>query len=119
MGRTMTTRFDVAEHLRTPEDMAAYLEVCLEEAQGDATFIAKALGDIARAKGMAQVAREAGLSRESLYKALSGERSPGFDTILRVVGALGMTLHAKVPQKPGSRRSITRTRARAPKRRAA
>lgn len=119
MGRTMTTRFDVAEHLRTPEEMAAYLEACFEEAQGDATFIAKALGDIARAKGMAQVAREAGLSRESLYKALSGERSPGFDTILRVVGALGLTLHAQVPQKPGSRRSITRTRARAPKRRAA
>lgn len=119
MGRTMTTRFDVAEHLRTPEDMAAYLEACLEEAQGDATFIAKALGDIARAKGMAQVARDAGLSRESLYKALSGERSPGFDTILRVVGALGLKLHAQVPQKRGSRRSAARSRIRAPKRRAA
>jgi probable addiction module antidote protein len=56
---------------------------------------AKALGDIARAKGMAQVARAAGLSRESLYKALSGERSPGFDTILKVVKALGLTLHAE------------------------
>ncbi|MBX3327713.1 MAG: putative addiction module antidote protein [Nitrospira sp.] len=119
MGRTMTTRFDVAEHLRTPEEMAAYLEACFEETQGDATFIAKALGDIARAKGMAQVAREAGLSRESLYKALSGERSPGFDTILRVVGALGLRLHAKVPQQQGSRRSAARSRARAPKRRAA
>jgi probable addiction module antidote protein len=75
--------------------MAAYLEACLEEANGDATFIAKALGDIARAKGMAKVARDAGLSRESLYKALSGERSPGFDTILKVVGALGLSLHAK------------------------
>jgi probable addiction module antidote protein len=94
MKKTMTTRYDVAEHLRTPEEMAAYLEACLEEAKGDAAFIAKALGDIARAKGMAQVAREAGLSRESLYKALSGERSPGFDTILRVIGALGLTLHA-------------------------
>ncbi len=119
MGRTTTTRFDIAEHLRTPEEMAAYLEACFEEAQGDATFITKALGDIARAKGMAQVARDAGLSRESLYKALSGERSPGFDTILRVVGALGLKLHAQAPQKPGLRRSITRTRARAPKPRAA
>jgi probable addiction module antidote protein len=74
--------------------MAAYLEAAIAEAQGDAAFIAKALGDIARAKGMAQVARDAGLSRESLYKALSGERSPGFDTILKVVEALGLELHA-------------------------
>ncbi len=95
MTKTRTTRYDVAEHLRTPEEMAAYLEACLEEANGDATFIAKALGDIARAKGMSQVARDAGLSRESLYKALSGERSPGFDTILKVIGALGLKLHAQ------------------------
>jgi len=72
--------------------MAAYLEACLEEADGDAAFIAKALGDIARAKGMAQVARAAGLSRESLYKALSGERSPGFGTILKVIDAVGIRL---------------------------
>lgn len=90
----MTTRYDVAEHLRTQEEMAAYLEAYLEEANGDAALIAKALGDIARAKGMSQVARDAGLSRESLYKALSGERSPGFDTILKVVKALGLKLHA-------------------------
>ena len=93
MSRTVTTRYDVADHLRTPEEMAAYLEACLEEAQGDAAFVAKALGDIARAKGMSQVARDAGLSRESLYKALSGTRSPDFDTILRVVDALGLQLH--------------------------
>ena len=95
MTKTITTRYDVAEHLRTPKEMAAYLEACLEEAGGDAAFIAKALGDIARAKGMTQVARDAGLSRESLYKALSGERSPDFDTILKVVGALGLKLHAE------------------------
>ena len=95
MAKTITTRYDVAEHLRTPEDMAAYLEACLEEANGDAAFIARALGDIARAKGMSQVARDAGLSRESLYKALSGERTPGFDTILKVIGALGLKLHAE------------------------
>ena len=95
MTKTVTTRYDVAEHIRTPEEMAAYLEACLEEAGGDAGFIAKALGDIARAKGMSQVARDAGLSRESLYKALSGDRSPGFDTILKVIGALGLKLHAE------------------------
>ena len=94
MGKTKTTKYDVAEHLRTPEEMAAYLEACFEESDGDASFIAKALGDIARAKGMTQVARDAGLSRESLYKALSGERTPSFDTILKVIKALGIELHA-------------------------
>lgn len=95
MAKIKTTKYDVSEHLRTPEEMAAYLEACIEEANGDAAFIAKALGDIARAKGMSQVARDAGLSRESLYKALSGERSPGFDTVLKVIGALGIGLHAE------------------------
>src|SRR5271169_896833 len=95
MKKTKTSRYDVAEHLRTSEEMAAYLEACFEEANGDAAFIAKALGDIARAKGMAQVARDSGLSRESLYKALSGERSPSFDTILKVMDALGLKLHAE------------------------
>ena len=64
--KATTTLYDVAEHLRTPEEMAAYLEACIEEADGDAAFIAKALGDIARAQGMTQVARDSGLSRESL-----------------------------------------------------
>ena len=73
--------------------MAACPEACLEEAHGDPAFIGKALGDIARAKAMTRVARDAGLSRESLYKALSGARSPDFDTILRVVDALGLQLH--------------------------
>jgi probable addiction module antidote protein len=96
MGRIATKPYDVAEHLRTPEEMAAYLEACLEEAGDDAAFIAKALGDIARAKGMTEVARDAGLSRESLYKALSGERTPGLDTVLKVIKALGLELHAGV-----------------------
>lgn len=95
MTKTVTTRYDVAEHLRTPDEMAAYLEACIEEADGDAAFIAKAIGDIARARGMSQVAQDAGLSRESLYKALSGERSPNFDTILKVLSALGLKLHAE------------------------
>jgi probable addiction module antidote protein len=94
MRKTITKRYDVAEHLRTPAEMAAYLEACLEEADGDAAFIAKALGDLARAQGMTQVARDAGVSRESLYKALSGDRSPDFNTILKVVNALGIKLHA-------------------------
>jgi probable addiction module antidote protein len=104
--------------LRTPEDIAAYLEACFEEANGDAAFIAKALGDIARVKGMAQVARDAGLSRESLYKALSGDRSPGFDTILKVIAALGLEL--SVQASPSRRRrSHARSAEGAKKRRAA
>ena len=103
----MTSRYDVAEHLRTPEEMAAYFEACFEEAEGDAAFIAKALGDIARAKGMAQVARDAGLSRESLYKALSGERSPDFETILKVVSALGLELRAKVDRERDASSKMT------------
>jgi probable addiction module antidote protein len=95
MTKTITTRYDVAEHLRTAEEMAAYIEACLEEANGDAAVIAKTLGDIARAMGMSQVACDAGLSRESLYKALSGELSPDFDTILRVIRALGLKLRAE------------------------
>ena len=95
MKKIRTTRYDVAEHLRTPEEMAAYLEACIEEADGDPLFIAKALGDIVRAKGMTQVARDTGLSRESLYKALSGDRNPSFGTILKVTGALGIKLHVE------------------------
>ena len=93
-----TLPYDVAETLRTPEEMAAYLEACIEEADGDAAFIAKALGDIARAQGMTQIARQTGLSRESLYKALSGDRSPSFDTVLKVVSALGLKLSAGVQE---------------------
>jgi probable addiction module antidote protein len=93
--KTKTSRYDVAEHLRSSKEMAAYLEACFEESDGDATFVAKALGDIARAKGMTQIARDTGLSRESLYKALSGDRSPTFDTILKVMQALGLKLHAE------------------------
>ena len=92
MAKTATTLWDPAEHLESEEDMAAYLEVALEE--GDPNLIAAALGDIARAKGMTQVAREAGLGRESLYKALSPAGNPAFGTILKVVAALGLQLHA-------------------------
>jgi probable addiction module antidote protein len=94
MAKTKTRPYDVAEHLRSAEEMALYLDACIEESDGDAAFIAKALGDIARAQGMSRVARDAGLSRESLYKALSGERNPDFATVLKVARALGLRLHA-------------------------
>ncbi len=93
--KTKTTRYDVAEHLRTPKEMAAYLDAWLEEAPDDAAGIARALGDIARAKGMTQVAKDAGLSRESLYRALSAEGNPSFATVLKVARALGVKLHAE------------------------
>ena len=94
-GRTQTVVYDVAEQLRTPEEMAAYLDAWLAEAPDDAAGIARALGDIARAKGMSQVARDAGLSRESLYKALSENGNPSFATVLKVAKALGVKLHAQ------------------------
>ncbi|MCK5521307.1 putative addiction module antidote protein [bacterium] len=100
MKKTITSNYDVAEYLHTQAEMAAYFEACMEEADDDAAFIAKTLGDIARARGMTQVARDTGLSRESLYKSLSGERIPSFDTILKVVKALGLKLHAGLIQSP-------------------
>ena len=96
--KRMTTNlhdYDVARHLRTPVEMAAYLEAAIEESDGDAAFIAMALGDIARAKGMAELSRETGLGRESLYKALSAEGNPQLSTILKVAKALGLQLHVK------------------------
>ncbi len=93
--KTKATTCDVAEHLRTLEEMAAYLDAWLEEAPDDAAGIARALGDIARAKGMTQVAKDAGLSRESLYRALSADGNPSFATVLKVARALGVKLHAE------------------------
>jgi probable addiction module antidote protein len=95
-SRTKTVAYDVSEQLRTPEEMAAYLDAWLEEAPEDAAGIARALGDIARAKGMTQVARDAGLSRESLYKALGEHGNPSFATVLKVAKALGVKFHAEV-----------------------
>jgi probable addiction module antidote protein len=92
MAKTRTARWDPAQHLDTPQAMAAYLEAALQD--GDPGLVAAALGDIARAKGMSKVARESGLGRESLYKALSEEGNPELATLLRVVAALGLQLHA-------------------------
>ncbi len=93
--KVKTVPYDVSEQLRSPEEMAAYLDAWLNEAPDDAAGIARALGDIARAKGMSQVARDAGLSRESLYKALSENGNPSFATVLKVTRALGVRLHAE------------------------
>lgn len=93
MAKIKTRKWDVVDHLKTKKDMEAYLEAVLED--GDPSLIAAALGDIARAKGgIAKIARETGLGRESLYKALSPEGNPEFSTILKVMRALGLRLHA-------------------------
>jgi probable addiction module antidote protein len=94
-GKTKTHPYDVAEQLRTVDEMAAYLDAWLAEAPDDVAGIARALGDIARAKGMSQIARDTGLSRESLYKALSENGNPSFATVLKVAKALGLRLHAQ------------------------
>jgi len=93
MAKTKTHTWDPAEYLETEEDMAAYLEAALEE--DDPALFTAALGDIARAKGMTLIARESGLGRESLYKALSADGNPEFATVMKVVRSLGLKLHAK------------------------
>jgi probable addiction module antidote protein len=90
------SKWDSAEHLQTKEDIALYFDACLEEAGDDVAFIAKALGNIARAYGMTQLANDTGLGRESLYKALSEGGNPSFATILKVTRALGLKFHVAV-----------------------
>jgi probable addiction module antidote protein len=92
MAKTRTKKWDAAEHLKTDEAMATYLEAALEE--DDPALVAAALGDIARAKGMGELARQTGLGRESLYKALSPQGNPELATVLKVLKALGLRLHA-------------------------
>jgi len=88
-----TTRWDVQDALRSPEDCAAFIEAALEEASDDPAFIALVLGEVARARGMAQTARDVGMSREGLYKALSPQGNPSFATVIKVLAALGLRLH--------------------------
>ena len=90
------SRYDAADYLKSEEDLAAYLDVCMEEAGDDAAYIAAALGDVARARGMVQLAKETGISREGLYKALSRDGNPSLATVLKVIKALGLKLTAKV-----------------------
>jgi len=103
MGKRETfSPFDAAEYLKTDEDMALYLDAIIEESNGDPRMIAIALGDIARAKGMTQIAKATGLARENLYKALSADGNPEFSTVMKVITALGIKLHASpaVAAKP-------------------
>ena len=90
-----TTRWDSAEYLKTDEDIRLYLEACLEEAGDDPAFIVHALGVVARARNMSQLARDTGLTREGLYKALSGDGNPTFATVVKVAKALGFKLIAQ------------------------
>jgi probable addiction module antidote protein len=94
VGKTKTIPWDSAEYLKTDKDIAAYLEAVFED--GDPALISHALGVIARAKGMSQIAQAAGLGRESLYKALSPEGNPEFATVLKVMRALGLKLKVAV-----------------------
>jgi len=93
--RPRTTLFDVADYLKTARDRAAYLEACVDQAPGDVAFLAKALGDVARARGMTRVAKEAGVTRESLYRSLSPAGNPELATVLRVARSLGVRLSFK------------------------
>jgi probable addiction module antidote protein len=103
MAKLKTTKWDSAEFLKTDEDIVLYLDACLEE--DDPALIVHALGVISRARGMTQIARETGLGRESLYKALSPEGNPEFSTVLKVLKALGIKLHAGIAsdKKPRKR----------------
>jgi probable addiction module antidote protein len=87
------TRWDPADHLTTDEEMALYLDACLEEDPGDGLVVRAALNDVASARGMSQLARDTGISREGLYKALSPSGNPEFSTVLKVIKALGLKLH--------------------------
>lgn len=109
--KTKTTPYDTAEQLRTPEEIALYLEACLDEAGDDAAFVVHALGVVARAWGMTQLARDTGLSRESLYKALSGQGNPEFATVLKVINALGIKLHAEAMIEQPAARKVRRRKA--------
>lgn len=93
--KVKTAPWDVVDHLKTDEDCRLYIEACFEEAPDDVAFLTKAIGDVARAKGMMQIARETGLARETLYRSLSADGNPGFATITKVLHALGLQLSAR------------------------
>lgn len=86
------TKYDTAEYLKTPEDMAEYLLACFEEAPDDIGFLTYAIGTVARAHGMTQLAKDVGVSRESLCKSLDKDGNPSFSTVIKVLHAMGLTL---------------------------
>lgn len=104
------TRWDAADYLESDEEMAVYLDACLDEDPGDGSLIRVALNDIARARGMTQLARDTGLTREGLYRALSSSGNPELSTVLKVIRALGIKLHA-APATPAKPRRATRKKA--------
>jgi len=92
---TKTTKWDAADYLDTAQDIAHYIEVCIQDDPGDGSLISAALGDVARAKGMTQIARDCGVGRESLYKALSKDGNPELSTVIKVLQTLGLRLAVK------------------------
>jgi len=112
------SRWDAADHLNTEEEIAAYFEACLEEDPGDGSLVRAALGDIARARNISQLARDTGMSREGLYKALSGEGNPSFATVMKVARALGLEIALR-PRSARQGRVKRRTSKAGAKRRAA
>jgi probable addiction module antidote protein len=101
-SRITFSKWDVADHLRTEADIVTYFEACLEEAGDDPSFIAAALGEIARARGMSRVAPDSGLTREGLYGALSKGANPSLVTVLKVTRALGLKLRAEAGKRQGA-----------------
>ena len=93
MSNAKFTRYDTADYLKTDEDIAAYLEAVMEEGGNDSAYIVHALGVVARAQNMSKLARNAGMSREGLYKALSGAGNPSFSTVVKVASALGLRIN--------------------------
>ncbi|MBK1735824.1 putative addiction module antidote protein [Halorhodospira abdelmalekii] len=104
-----TTRWESAEHLETEEDIQLYFEACIEEAGDDPAFILHALSVIARARNMSQIARDAGLTREGLYKALSPEGNPTFSTVVKIAKALGLQITVQTPRQPPSNNQLHAT----------
>ena len=96
MAEVKLTRWDVIDYLETEEDMALYLDACMDEDTGDGVLIRTALNNIARAKGMGRLAESAGMTRQGLYKALSSEGNPSFTTVMKIIRALGVKLHVQV-----------------------
>ena len=106
MTREHFSRFDAAEYLKNEEDIVAYLEAAIEEAADDPSILAVALGTVARAQSMSKVARDAGMTREGLYKALSSEGNPSFGTVLKVIRALGLRLTIEGGHQPQKEHAI-------------
>jgi probable addiction module antidote protein len=98
---TKTTKWDAADYLDTPQDIAHYIEACIQDDPGDGSLIRTALGDVARAKGMTQIARDCGVGRESLYKALSIDGNPELSTVIKLLRSLGLRLAVKASTARG------------------